>query len=509
MNPDDTKSNPLGKSQAPCSDGQNFIERIKLVCDNWHFDFAQLEYEKGPQLRIHFWPHSPMWIRIDIDAQTNSSLLVGVVRVYDVPHERTDYNELISLIWAAHLRLSNTASVRLLDIPHPVIPNEIKGRYVLFEKQPPVSFISLDHPDYDLIEEILVQSSLAAWAFSVLYQVSEGNPNEESCIDDDKWAQKVRRATRWKYDRTYEIWNARNSPSWSFYRRHDLGVSLFWLKASLSLMHATQNAADKELVLDAPDGFLTKTGVIQNCIANKDLIRLKKLLKIYGVSLGDFSSLRQGDKYLLLPTESHLICFTQQGLIAIDSEGGHDEYLRMESKLMERHQKEAKIFHSTVYFDWRVKVDDDRFEALTLDLLNREPGVRWARRIGTSHAPDGERDIIAEWLLRPALWESSTDSQVLTLKRVVVQCKVYSGSINRSKVGDVVGTVDLHNANGYLLVAYPQITPSLITYLETVPPKRKVCADWWTRTEIEDKLRKNLDIDSRYQDIVGIRNPST
>ena len=154
MKPDDTKSSQLDKPQASCSnDEQHFIERIKLICNNWHFHFAQLEYENSPQLRIHFWPHSPMWIRIDIDAETNSGLLLGVVRVYEVPHERTDYNELISLIWAAHLRHTNTASVRLLDIQHPVIANQLLGRYILFEKQPPASYISLDHPDYNLIEK--------------------------------------------------------------------------------------------------------------------------------------------------------------------------------------------------------------------------------------------------------------------------------------------------------------------------------------------------------------------
>ena len=284
---------------------------------------------------------------------------------------------------------------------------------------------------------------------------------------------------------------------------------MFRLKASLSLILTIEKDVDREIVLNAPDGLLTKNGEIQNCISNTALNKLEKLLKLYGVTLGDFSSLRQGDNYLLLPIESHLICLTQQGLIAIDSEGGINEYLRMESQLLKRHQKAAMVLHSTVQFEWTAKINDDRFEALILDLINREPGVRWARRIGTSRAPDGERDIIAEWLLRPAPWEGTTELQPMILKRVVVQCKVYRGSINRSKVGDVVGTVDLHNANGYLLVAHPQITPALIDYLEKVPAKRKVWSDWWTQTEIEDKLRRNLDIAFRYRDLLSIKNSST
>jgi hypothetical protein len=118
-------------------------------------------------------------------------------------------------------------------------------------------------------------------------------------------------------------------------------------------------------------------------------------------------------------------------------------------------------------------------------LLNREPGVRWVRRVGTSRASDCERDLIAEWLLRPAPWESATEDQALVCRRVVVQCKAYSGSVNRSKVGDVPGTVELHDANGYLLVAYPRITPQVVDYLTKVPAKRSIWADWWTQPEIE------------------------
>jgi hypothetical protein len=217
----------------------------------------------------------------------------------------------------------------------------------------------------------------------------------------------------------------------------------------------------------------------------------------------------QKDGLLLLPTESHLICLTTSGIIALDSEGGANEFLREESKLRLRHQKEASLLHSSLQFQWNQHISDNRFEALSLDLLKREPGVRRAKQIGSSRAPDGGRDIIVDWMLPPSDWEKSTEHQAFILKRVVVQCKAHRDSINWRKIGDAVGTADFHDAAGYLLIAFPDVTPQLIDYLEKVPRKRNIWADWWTPTDIEERLRQNLDIAYRYQDLITIKdNPN-
>lgn len=121
--------------------------------------------------------------------------------------------------------------------------------------------------------------------------------------------------------------------------------------------------------------------------------------------------------------------------MAIESEGGYRTFNDAEAPLRRRHQREAKILHSAIRFQWERRVDDDRFEELILDILNREPGVTWVRRVGASHASDGERDLIAEWYMPPAVWESATEDHALLRRRVVIQCKARSDSINRSKLG--------------------------------------------------------------------------
>ena len=481
-----------------------FRDNLHNFCRKAGFELSEVHHFDPPQLRIAFSPNFPMWISIDVDSASKSALLVGVVRTNGLAGDRTDYHDLISLLWAAQFRSWNEASVRLIDIPHPAVPGELWGRYVFFEKQPPVSHISLECPDYELIERVLMLSSLAGHTFSTLYQASWGNPDIEECEDAEQWAREVARRLKWKVGHRGQLTNGRRHPNWDFYRRNDYGVTAFRLQISaLSLLGAVKPRED-DIVLEGPDSYLVKTGSLKNTVSKEVFEKAAKLLQAFGVTVSGLSALLQREAVLFLPTESHLICATEKGLLAIEIEGGLRSFQRAESLLRQRHQKEAAVLHSTTCFHWNDRINDERFENLVLDLLNREPGVRWARRVGNSRASDGERDLIAEWKLRPAPWESATEDQALVLRRVVVQCKAYTGSVNRATVGDVPGTVDLHNANGYLLVAHPRITPPLLDYLTKVPAKRNIWADWWTKPEIEERLRNNLDIASRYPDLFRV-----
>jgi hypothetical protein len=491
-------------SFSPGSLAGAFRDRIQSFCTEVGFTFLEIHDYDPPQLRVEFSFNFPMWIRIDVDSAAGTALMVGVVRTYGSPGDRSDYHDLISLLWAAEMRRWNEASVRLIDIPHPVIPGELWGRYVLFEKQPPASYISLESPDYKLIERVLMLSSLAGRHFSLLYQASDGNPDKEQCHDGKQWAREVARRLKWKVGHRGELTNGRRHPHWEFYRRNDYGVTAFRLRIGALSVLAAEKPREGDVVLDGQGSYLVKTGALKNTVSKEVFDKASKLLGAYGVAVNGLTSLLQRETILFLPTDSHLICVTEKGLLAIETDGGLRSFQNAESLLRQRHQYEAAVLHSSIRFQWSERIDDERFEELVLDLLNREPGVRWVRRVGTSRASDGERDLIAEWQLRPAPWESATKKQVLVCRRVVVQCKAYTGSINRSKVGDVPGTVDLHNANGYLLVAHPRITPALLDYLTKVPAKRNIWADWWTQPEIEEGLRSNLDIAYRYPDLFRI-----
>ena len=499
-----------GLPHQPISVRESFKSKLESICTSLGLTLTELADYHPNQLRVEFSPHFPMWIRIDVEESTEEAVLVGVVRTFGFPGDRSDYHELISLLWAAFLRAAGFASVRILDIPHPVCEGELYGRYLVFEKQPGATFVSLREPNFALLSELLIACRKAAQLFSLVYEASDGDPEREISggPEGKEWAHTVARSLKVSAGIRGELSNQRQNPNWCYYYRDIGGITSFKLPVKLFAILVGCLSKVEGVVADVNDCYLVQTGSLKNTINKAAMNRVCRALGAYGLRVnGSLVKLVHGDVALFLPTDSHLICAVDGGLVAIRSDGDDRSYRDAEARLRTRHQREAQLLHASIRFSWTRHVNDDRFEELVLDLMNREPGVRRVRKVGASRASDGERDLIAEWLQPPASWESATEKQALVSRRVVVQCKAYSGSINRTKVGDVPGTVDLHDANGYLLVAFPRITPPLFDYLSKVPAKRKIWADWWTQSEIEDRLRRNIDIARRYPDLFSISEP--
>jgi len=465
------------------------------------------EYPKldPAQVTIEFADSFPMWMRIDPISDT-SVALVGIVRTVGLPGDRSDYHDLISMIWAASLRSLNVASVRLVDIPHPAVPGELYGRYVLFDKQPSATYVSLTAPDYSLIESILVASKVAARLFSRVYKECGGDPETEDCCgpEAEAWARSVSDALDYTAEATEGLFNHRRNPNWLYCRRSENGVVAFRLQRNLIPLLTGEIDSKTVGFVEALDSYLVQTGSIKNAISKKAIRRISKLAHAYGLKTNRrFAGLLDSKSLLVLPVESHVICVTDRGISALEFESGYRPFLRERALLQRRHQTEARFLHSAVSFLWSPHLDGSRFESLVLDLLKREPGVEWARQVGGTAAADADRDIIVDWL-QPAPRQEATKVRAVVRRRVVVQCKAYASAINRSKVPDIPQVLDLHAAAGYLLVAYPRITPQVVDYMTRVPQRRGFWADWWTQVEIEDRLRANLDVARRYRDLVGV-----
>lgn len=458
-----------------------------------------------PQLRIAFEEHFPMWIRIDMMPGSETFVLAGVVRTFGFPGARSDYHDLISLIWAAFLRSHNIASVSLLDIPHPVIPGELYGRYVLFDKQPSTSFISLANPDYESIEKILFASSIAGAVFSTLYRESGGNPDEEDCqgSEGEEWRQTIVRHLRIKTARDrYTLTNHRRLPTWVYCRLNMRGVTAFKLNGNL--MPDLLGSKDSCCIVEGITGYLIKTGSIENFISRAAYTRLVRLLQAYGERITGRPEQLLHSSYLILPIESHVICVTPVGIAALQVDCSLKRFVSERALLLKRNQSETAMLHSTVNFVWSEKLDHGRFEEMVLQLVNREPGVNWARQVGVVNASDGGRDIIADWWLGPTRWQKASEKAAMERQQVVIQCKAFTKSVNLSNLPDVAQVLDLHDASGYLVVAYPQVTPQVVDYLTRVPKKRGFWADWWTKAELEEKLRANVDIARRFPDLLTV-----
>lgn len=330
------------------SPAQEFHSRVRQLAKQLglvvtEFDNAKLYPQR---IQIGFAPHFPMWVSIDVDSEAGTGVLVGMVRTYGLPGDRSDYHDLLSLIWAAMLRSLNFASVRLVDIPHPVIEGELYGRYVLFERQPPATYISLANPDYEIIKRVLHASASAAHFFSRLFGMLGGDHEAEKYDREagQAWASKVARQLRLRTDHREALYNQRHNPEWSYYRRNDWGVVAFDLGLPLVSMLPVDILQSNSTVLESVGGQLIDSGTIKNVISRESIRILSKVICAYGDHIEpSLNNQLLSDSVLLLPIESHLICVTSGGIVSLERECGYRAFSQERDTLRKRHQAESRI----------------------------------------------------------------------------------------------------------------------------------------------------------------------
>jgi hypothetical protein len=83
-----------------------------------------------------------------------------------------------------------------------------------------------------------------------------------------------------------------------------------------------------------------------------------------------------------------------------------------------------------------------------------------------------------------------------------VQCKALMKNVGLSDVRDIRDSLDHYDSDGFLLVASRQITSSLFDRLDQMRRRGDYDVEWWTRAEIEDRLRRNLEMAARFTDLV-------
>jgi hypothetical protein len=89
----------------------------------------------------------------------------------------------------------------------------------------------------------------------------------------------------------------------------------------------------------------------------------------------------------------------------------------------------------------------------------------------------------------------------MQVRRFIIQCKARGKNIGPKDVPDILDSLYHYHADGYLLAASRQVTSSLVDRLDDMRRRRDFDTDWWTRKEIEDRLKRNPDISSNYPDL--------
>jgi hypothetical protein len=200
--------------------------------------------------------------------------------------------------------------------------------------------------------------------------------------------------------------------------------------------------------------------------------------------------------------DNRIVFFGAEHAVALFRDSGRAGFQEERERVRGRFESESSLLFPPTVFAWPTPVPPDSFEAMICELLELEPNVVRVRRAGVTRERDGGRDLLAEWVVLPRN-ASTIDQPVLNEPaRIVVQCKASDSTVGKGKVQDIRDTVEFHDAEGYFLAVSSEISGPLIAHLDRLRLKLGWHIEWWTRLEIELRLRRHPDVLARYPQVV-------
>ncbi len=415
---------------------------------------------------------------------------------------RTDVHDLLSLFWACVLRANGAASTSLFDedgfFP---IPGEIYARWLIFDQLG-------DFGDSSGVKERILAHS--AYAYHALDDVVAWRdiryPQAKWTNGADELVDALHSAGRFKD--FWEMAGLRQSPDW-YYAKTQKGRITVAVLPPLSAVafRAALAAYDPITVCGRSKVSIVASG-LKNAVSHKTIsigLRYLKAVEPDSPLTWKGPGVNPLDKSIaLIPLESHCVFIGLRTIVSVESDCGIRSYEAERTRFLERRAAENAVFSADFTFEWTEKFDGGRLEDLVYALLEREKGVVWVRQAGPTRERDGGRDFLANWLIPSGQGLIRAEDDVhepATQKNIVVQVKAHHPSVGKAKVTDIRDTIELHEAEGFFLVAFPQPTNSLLGHLVALN-RRGVWTNWWDRAQIESRLRFNLDLLARFSDIV-------
>lgn len=427
-------------------------------------------------------------------------------RTYDILYngDRTDVHVVLSLMFASFLRaFESEISCSLFDIPHPVIEDEIWGRYIMPEHTPSLWGIS----NWDKLKDAISKIILSITIWREFFWEFAGCPCQE-CLKRNNIESNTR-----EYDLPPELNHSENKllksssnlnsgrrhrPDWSYF--YDIKNKITVIKSetlSAYLDSIQKLSKNKSEIVEGIKGKFILQGELKNYLADSYIAELKKLYKAIGQK-----SFSEG--FQILPLENMLISVSKPYIIALGRLCGIHRFKNERESLRIRHNRESHLLFPVALFEWQDNVCPDQFESLIKALLEREPNVVSIRKVSPINQGDGGRDLLIEWNIRNERIVSEVRPPTSLIK-VVGQCKSSNKSVGKNKVLDIRDTIESHNAQGYFLAVSTQISAPLTEKLEELQLKG-IWTEWWNRDDIEIRLSKNQDLLPAFPKVVKAKH---
>lgn len=434
--------------------------------------------------------------------RTDSNTLQTAIRVrtssYHWSGERSDLNEICAIVIALSLGRGGT-SCRLLHVAHPSVdlPSEVYATYLL-PAQPNATGYSCDDRGIQQVEELMASILVALANLQRLLQHcgwdgSDAPATKSVSIAERNWLNSAVGAIGSTIDES--TFNSRRNPDWLFLRSN-AGYSVYRSEALYEGLKICCGEDDAPSI-DGPTGTIFRHKHVMHYVNDLDVVAFEELLKQLGKQI----------KHLVVRAIDNRIIMSSNGVTLIrELDSGSRQVSAERERLLVRHSAENDFLFGASPVSWLLPLSDDRFEELIRAILLSEPGVRRVWKFGHSNEPDGGCDLLAEWELPPKSSEIRPDSFEPThrVHRVVIQCKSGSAPVGVRDVTSVGDVLDHHDASGFLLVSRSRITAPLVQRLDRRRLTHNQWIDWWVRSDLEDRIRRNPHLLRQFGDVVSI-----
>ena len=473
---------------------------------------TRVRYDSG-RPRITAQSNSPISVSFE-SSKSNTLFAYLYVRTtsWQIDGERTDWHDVLTVLLTLFLRWGMKVSCSLWDQSNEWgLPVELYGRYVTFD-QPSSSTFHLTAEGFAELDRLLSKvrlfefliPSFFSWTHAQgLEQGDQCHDRGDYSTDDEQvktWQRSVAAAVGEKAkDETTA--NFRRHPDWRYYRNLRKGISLIEAPKSAAMFSALARAINTESTeaITTNRGEFLVSGNLRHFVSETAKRKSRELM----------ARLYPGAAVCYLPIENMLLALSESSILTLRRDCGLSAFNRAKLEIRPRHEAEARLLFPPAAFDWSDQIDDDTFECMILDLLNVEPGVVRVRRTGASRDSDQGRDLIIDWQTPPTglrLDRDAGEAAFLETRGVVGQCKASCRAIGKADVVDIRDTVAHHLCSGFFLATSLRVTNDLATHLDTMRARSGIWTEWWTRSEIELRLRAHPDIAARYPTIIKARS---
>ncbi len=466
-------------------------EHLKSICDSLSFNF---ESKEKSVFKIFTGEIDGLTLFLKIKEEKISYYFL--VRTHDIVYhgDRSDIHIIISLMFSSFLKVKAKISCSIFDIAHPVIEDEIWGRYIYPGQYENPSGNVSDH-----IENLL--HILFEWRYSFWELI--GCPCEE-CMKGENLIN----------DRDYDIESNLNNysatikrsnigkrvrPSYSFVYDIDNDITIIKSKSLAYYLETITKVFDYK-----PQKINGINGDILIDSRTYNFVNYEALKEIENVLTSINSNLQQtANNFIVI--ENFIINIKEEYIIAKSVSSGIGAFKQEKELIRERHNLEASILFPIPIFEWLDNPCPTQFELLIKSLLERDVKVKRVRIAAPTNQGDKGRDLIIDWEIadeNQLFHQGVPPSQI---RKIVGQCKASNNSIGKNKVQDIRDTIEQHDASGFFLAVSTQITNPLTETLEKINQKQ-IWADWWNRDDIEFRLNQNQDLIPKFDKVLRIKN---